>query len=87
MWGTYGILKKANTDHIKRAINGVSWKRSLANLDINDKVCLFKKTIKNILSNFLPRKTIKFDDRDPPLEKLLGQTFNQWKKMLYTKII
>ena len=43
-------FKKANTDHIKRAINGFPWERSFANLDINDKVYLFNKTIKNILS-------------------------------------
>ena len=59
-------FKKANTDHMKRAINGFPWERSFANLDINDKVYLFNKTIKNILSNFIPHETITFDDRDPP---------------------
>ena len=59
-------FKKANTGHIKRAINGFPWERSFANLDINDKVYLFNKTIKNILSNFIPHETIAFDDRDQP---------------------
>ena len=59
-------FKKASTDHIKRAINGFSWAISFANLDINDKAYLFNKTIKNILSNFIPHETIAFDDRDPP---------------------
>ena len=59
-------FKKANTDHTKRAINGFPWERSFANLDINDKVYLFNKTIRNILSNFIPHETITFDDRDPP---------------------
>ena len=27
---------------------------------------LFNKTIKNLLSNFMPHETITFDDRDPP---------------------
>ena len=49
-------FKKANTDHIKRAINGFPWEVSY----------LFNKTIKNILSNFVPHKTITFDDKDPP---------------------
>ena len=49
-------FKKANTDHIKRAINGISWERSFANLNINDKFYLFNKTIKNILSNFIPHE-------------------------------
>ena len=49
-----------------RAINGFPWERSFASLDINDKVHLFNKTIRNILSNFIPHETITFDDRDPP---------------------
>ena len=60
-------FKKANTDHIKRAINEFPWERSFANLDINDKVHLINKTIRNILSKFIPYETITFDDRDPPL--------------------
>ena len=59
-------FKKADTGHIKRAINGFPWETSFANLDINDKVYLFSKTIKNILSNFMPHETITFDHRDPP---------------------
>ena len=59
-------FKKANTDYIKRTINGFPWERSFANLDINDKVHLFNKTIRNILSTFIPHETITFDDRDPP---------------------
>ena len=59
-------FKKANTGHIKRAINGFLWERSIAYLNINDKVYLFNKTIKNILSNFIPHETIAFDDRDQP---------------------
>ena len=39
---------------------------SFPNLDINDKVYLFNKTIKKILSNFIPHETIAFDDRDQP---------------------
>ena len=59
-------FKEANTDHMKRVINGFSWKRPLPNLDINDKVYLFSKTIKNILSNVIPHETFTFHDRDPP---------------------
>ena len=59
-------FKKANLGHIKRAVNRFPWERSFANLDINDKVYLFNKTIKNILSNFIPHETTTFSDRDPP---------------------
>ena len=78
-------FKKANTDHIKRAINGFPWERSFANLNINDKVHLFNKTIRNILSNFIPHETITFDDRDPPwINNRVKHLINE--KMLYTKI-
>ena len=42
-------FKKANTDHIKRAINGFPSEMSLTNIDINEKAYLFNKAIKNIL--------------------------------------
>ena len=42
-------FKKANTDHIKRAINGFPWERSFSKLDMNDIVYLFNNTIKNML--------------------------------------
>ena len=58
----YDILKK----RIQVISKGFPWERSFANLDINGKVYLFNKTIKNILSNFIPHETITFDDRDPP---------------------
>ena len=50
---------------MERTINGFPRERSFANLDINDKVYLFDETIKNMLSNFIPHKTITFDDGDP----------------------
>ena len=55
-------------------------------LDINDKVFLFNKAIKDILSNFLPHETITFDGRDPPwINSQVKHLINE--KMLYTKII
>ena len=78
-------FKKANTDHMKRAINGFPWERSFANLDINDKVYLFNKTIKNILSNFIPHETITFDDRDLPwINSQVKYLINEKKAMCKT---
>ena len=37
-----------------------------ANNDVNEKVNLFNKTIKNIILNDVPHETITCDDRDPP---------------------
>ena len=54
----YGILKRWNPDQMKKVINELLWGRSLAKVDTNNKVCLFYKTIQNILSNFIPHEII-----------------------------
>ena len=36
------------------------------NIDVNEKVNLLNKTIKNIIRNYIPHETITCDDRDPP---------------------
>ena len=64
--GEVSHFKKANADHIKRAINGFPWGRSFVNLDINGKVYLSSKTIKYIPSNFIPHETITFDETNSP---------------------
>ena len=66
-------FKKANT------INGFPWERSFTSLDINDKVYLFNKTIRNILLNFIPHGTITVDDRD------LSWTNSQVKHLINEK--
>ena len=58
--------EKANVDHIRRSIDEFSWERCFANISVNNKVHMFNKTIKNIMSNYIPHETIICDDRDPP---------------------
>ena len=48
----------ANNDQIKRAIERFPSEKSFRNLRINEMVYLFNKTIKNILSNYIPYETI-----------------------------
>ena len=40
--------------------------RRFANSDVNEKVYLFNKTIKNIVSNYISHETIICNDKDPP---------------------
>ena len=54
----YGIMKKVNVDHIRRSVDEFLWERCLANTSVNSKVHIFNKTIKNIMSNYIPHKTI-----------------------------
>ena len=41
---------------ITNAITDFSWERAFENLSVDEKVCLFNKTIKNILSNYIPHE-------------------------------
>ena len=43
-----------------------SWERAFENLSVDEKVSLFNKTIKNILSNYIPSEINTIDGRDPP---------------------
>ena len=40
--------------------------RCFANTSVNNKIHMFNKTIKNIMSNYIPHEAIICDDRDPP---------------------
>ena len=55
----------ANTDLIRRAIDMLDWDKAVVNTNINEKVFILNKTILNILSNFIPHKTLTVDDKDP----------------------
>ena len=54
-----------NIDQIKIAIEQFPWEKPFRNLRINEMVYLFKKTIKNILSNYVHHETINCNNRDP----------------------
>ena len=48
IWHCY---KRANVDLIQRAIEQFYWEKTFRNLNINEMVFLFTKTITNIFSN------------------------------------
>ena len=58
--------QSASIDQIQRAIEPFSWEKLFKNLNINEMIFLFNRTIKNILSNYIPHETIICDDKDPP---------------------
>ena len=57
---------QGNTELIRRAVHEFNWQRAFSNLNINERVPFFNKTILNIVSNFIPHETVICDDRDPP---------------------
>ena len=56
----------ANTEPIRRVIDQFDWLRALSNVNVDEKVYFFTKTLLNIIQNFIPHETIICDDRDPP---------------------
>ena len=78
--------KYANSDLIQRVIYYYSWERSEAEKNVNEKVHIFSKTIKNIFSNFIPHEKIISDHRDPPwISNKIKKLINA--KILHTKAI
>ena len=59
--------QNANIENIRKEISEFLWEKCFANSDVNEKVYLFIKTIKNIVCNYIPHETIISSDRDPPL--------------------
>ena len=56
--------QKTDIENIRKAIGQFPWKMGFTNIDVNEKVNLFNKTIKNIILNFISHETIHCDDRD-----------------------
>ena len=49
----FGIMK-ANTELIRRDIDQFDWVRALSNVNVDEKVYFFTKTLLNIIQNFIP---------------------------------
>ena len=54
-----------HVDHIRKAINGFQWKKSLQNMNVTDIIHLFNRTVKKMSHSFISHEIITFDDRDP----------------------
>ena len=63
---TVWYYERANTELIRRAIDQFDWVRALFNVNVDEKIYFFTKTLLNIIQNFMPHETIICDDRDPP---------------------
>ena len=57
---------KANKDTILSALQNVDWHRLLANKTVQQQANLLNDIILNVFTNFVPKKVITCDDRDPP---------------------
>ena len=48
---------QGNTELIRRAVHEFNWQRAFSNLNTNERVYFFNKTILNVVSNFIPHET------------------------------
>ena len=86
---TVWYYERANTELIKRAIDKFDWVRALCNVNVDQKVYFFTKTLLNIIQNFIPHETIICDDRDLPwinkeIKKLMLQKNLAFKSYCYS---
>ena len=63
---TVWYYERANTELIRRVIDQLDWLRALSNVNVDEKVYFFTKTLLDRIQNFIPDETITCDDRDPP---------------------
>ena len=63
---TVWYYERANTELMRRAIDQFDRLRTLSNVNVDEKVYFFTKTLLNIIQNFIPHETIICDDIDPP---------------------
>ena len=68
-----------------------NWDRPFVNTNVNEKVFILNKTVLNILSNFIPRKTLTVNDKEPPwftkkIKKFIQENNNVHKSYRNSKI-
>ena len=77
------FYEKADPESIQRAINEFERTRALSNVNLDEKVCYFTKTLLNIIYNFMPHGRIVCDDRNPPWinndKKLISEKNSAYK--------
>ena len=86
---TVWYYERANTELIRRAIDQFDWVRALSNVNVDEKVYFFTKTLLNIIQNFIPHETIICDDRNPPcinkeIKKLILEKNLAFKSYCYS---
>ena len=79
--------QRANVGQIQRAIEQCSWEKSFRDLNINEMVSLFNRTIKNIFSNYFPHETIICNDKGLPcfnnnIKQLIQEKSNAYKSYI-----
>ena len=78
---------KADNTMINQCIQQFNWDIAFLGKSIEEQVKIFNDTVLNIFSNFVPFKTVTFDDKDPPWITDHIKTKLVLKNTLYRKYI
>ena len=86
---TVWYYERANTELIRRAIDQFDRVRAPSNVNVDEKVYFFTKTLLNIIQNFIPHETNICDDRNPPwinkeIKKLMVKKNLAFKSYCYS---
>ena len=63
---TVWYYQQADTELIKRFLENFDWKNAFPNCNPSEQVSVLTKTVRNIVSNFIPNETMLVDHRNPP---------------------
>ena len=74
----------ANTNLIRGTTDIFDWDRAVINTNFNEKVFILNKTILNILSNFIPHKTLTADDKE---HRWIIKKISSKRKTMFIKAI
>ena len=80
----YGIMTKQMLITLEKRLINFPWE-NIKKSQHKRYISLFNKTVKNIISKYVPHKTVTFDDRDPPwinnsVKKLILERNEMYKK-------
>ena len=78
---------KAQKDKIKSALENIDWPTIFAGLDVDDMTHLFTSKCINILSQYIPKRIITCDDRDPPWMTAALKSAIKRKHRVYNKYV
>ena len=78
---------QGNTELIRRAVHEFNWQRAFSNLNINERVSFFNKTISNTVLIFISNEKVICDDRDPPCINIRMKNLINDKEILCKKYV
>ena len=58
--------KKVKIDSIQNALDQTNWRFLFSNRSVHQQVKILSNTLMNVFSNFMPKKIVTFNDKDPP---------------------